>query len=485
MQIRNVHRALIGGVAVALGTLVYLSYNGDPMSPPRGREIPLSSESLVTGSAQPSASLPNFAAIVTQYGPAVVNISVSGMSKVGGWVFPQQNPHDPFSDLIRRFQQQLPQNEAPAHGLGSGFILRPDGLIITNAHVVDGASDITVKLTDKREFNARLLGIDKPTDLALLQIDARGLPTVRIGDPARSGVGDWVLAIGSPFGFENSVTAGIISAKARALPEEGYVPFIQTDVAVNPGNSGGPLFNLQGEVIGINSQIYSRSGGYQGLSFAIPIDIALKIEQQLVRDGKVSRGRLGVSVQSVDQMLADSFGLEKPTGAIVVAVQSDGPAAKAGVHAGDIILALNGQPIQDSTDLPPVVADLKPGTDTRLIIWRDRKQKELTARVSQMEDAANTPEQGELGHNALGLAVRPLTHDESRQLDVPGGLVVEQSVGPAAEAGIQPGDIVLGMNGRPVTNGAQLRELATSTARHIAILIQRGNARLFVPLDLG
>jgi serine protease Do len=320
----------------------------------------------------------------------------------------------------------------------------------------------------------------------VLKIDARVLPTVRLGDPAQTGVGEWVLAIGSPFGFENSVTAGIISAKSRSLPNENYVPFIQTDAAVNPGNSGGPLFNMKGEVIGINSQIYSRSGGYQGVSFAIPIDVALKVERQLLDGGKVSRGRLGVSIQDLNQALADSFGLEKPTGALVGAVPSDGPAAEAGLQPGDIILKLNGKTIQNSSELPPLVADLKPGSEATLTLWRNKQARDVTLRVGETEDAKQAAgEPSELAKSRLGLAVRPLTPQDLRQADVSGGLVVEQSAGPAARAGIQPGDVVLAVNGHPVKDAGQLRELTARADRHIALLIQRGNSRLFVPVDLG
>jgi serine protease Do len=432
------------------------------------------------------ASLPNFAAIVKQNGPAVVNISVSGMTKVTLPTIPSFDANESPTDYPRRYQPQLPKGEAPTHGLSSGFIFRSDGLVITNAHVVDGAADITVKLTDKREYKATLLGIDKLTDLALVKIEAQDLPTVRVGDPAQSGVGDWVLAIGSPFGFANSVTAGIISAKGRSLPEEGYVPFIQTDVAINPGNSGGPLFNLNGEVIGVNSQIYSHSGGYQGVSFAIPIDLALSIEQQFVRDGKVSRGWLGVSLQNLDQGLADSFGLPNPLGVLVDVVESESPAAKAGILPGDIILQVDGHDLAELNELTPVMANLKPGLNVRVRIWRDGNPREIPVQVSQLkestEEAADLPE---LGHNALGLAVRPLTPDESRKLDVVSGLLVEQSVGAAAEASIQPGDVVLALNGHPLTETEQLRNLVTGAQQHVALLIQRGSSRLFVSLDLG
>lgn len=481
----NIHRLLIAAAVLIVATVDQVWFHPRAESPVPGVKA-VSPSSPPTASPLSSSGLPDFATIVAENGPAVVNISVSGMTKFGPATVPQIDPADPFAELLQRLQRRPPRGETPVQNLGSGFILRPDGLIITNAHVVAGASEMLVRTLDKREFRAKLLGIDKLTDLALLKIDARGLPTVRVGDPSRVRAGDWVVAIGSPFGFNNSVTAGIVSAKGRALPEEAYVPFIQTDVAVNPGNSGGPLFNLEGEVIGINSQIYSRSGGYQGLSFAIPIDLALKIEQQLANQGKVDRGRLGISVQDVDQALADSFGLQQSKGALVDTVQGDGPAAKAGLHPGDIILQLNGQTIDESTDIPPLVADLKPGSNARLTIWRENAQRDLMVKVSLLVDPeAETPAEPELGHNPLGVAVRPLHQAECRQLDVAGGLVVEQAVGPAAQAGILPGDIILGLNGHPVSAESQLRQWIDALRHHVALLVLRGNTRMFVPLDLS
>ena len=476
---------LMAAAVIAITADAYARFYAGALTPPAPDAATQAVSAVTTPPPTPPGNLPNFASIVAESAPAVVNISVSGMTKAGLPRSQSLDPSDPpFAEFFRRFQQQIPQT--PSRGLGSGFILRADGLVITNAHVVDGASEVIVKLTDKREFRAKILGIDKPTDLALLKIEAHDLPVVRVGSPSQTNVGDWVLAIGSSFGFENSVTAGIISAKGRALPEEAYVPFIQTDVAVNPGNSGGPLLNLRGEVIGINSQIYSHSGGYQGISFAIPIDVALKIEQQLVRYGKVSRGRLGISVQSVDPALADSFGLEKATGALIDDVQHDGPGAQAGLKPGDIILQVDGRAIDEFTDLSPIVANLKPGSKVGVRIWRDQRPREFTVQASQLEDPSEedkaTPE---LGHNALGLAVRPLSPNESRQLDATGGLLVQQSIGRAEQAGIQPGDIVLALNGQPLTEARQLRDLTPRSTQHVALLIQRGTTRLFVPLDLS
>ncbi len=481
MQAKTFRLTLIAlAVAGTVGTGAVYATIGD------GSAAPVVPVNAVSG-APAAMELPNFSAIVAKNGPAVVNISVSGHTKAALQGMPQIDPSDPLYEFFRRFQPPgQPDGETPTHGMGSGFIIRPDGLIITNAHVVDGASEVTVKLTDKREFSAKVVGVDKPTDTAVLKIDAKNLPTVALGDPAQTGVGEWVLAIGSPFGFENSVTAGIVSAKSRTLPDEGFVPFIQTDVAVNPGNSGGPLFNLKGEVIGINSQIYSRTGGYQGLSFAIPIDVALKVEEQLLRDGKVSRGRIGVSVQPVSQSLAESFGLEQAAGALVDFVPEQGPAAKAGIRPGDIIVKFNGQPIQEPSELGRQVSDLKPGTEATLTLWREGKPVDLSLRVGGVEDpeqSATVP--AELAKSRLGLAVRPLLPQEPRQADVAGGLVVERSTGAAARAGIQSGDVVLAVNGHPVADPGQLREFANKADKRLALLVQRGNARLFVPVELG
>jgi len=360
-------------------------------------------------------------------------------------------------------------------------------VVLTNAHVVDDASELTVKLTDRREFRAKVIGIDKPTDVAVLKIDARDLPTVRVGDPQNVRVGEWVLAIGSPFGFENSVTAGIVSAKSRALPDDGYVPFIQTDVAINPGNSGGPLFNLAGEVIGINSQIYSRSGGYQGLSFAIPIDVAMKVQGQIREHGKVRRGRLGLTIQELDQGLAESFGLAKPAGALVNAVDPKGPAATAGVRPGDVVLKLNGKDVPSSSTLPPMASELVPGSTATLQVWRGGRTVDLRLTVSEL--GSPVADAGDAGageaKGGLGVAVRPLTPDEVRQSDFNGGLLVENVSGPAARAGIRPGDVIVSVNGEAVGGVDTLRSLVGKAGKRIALLIQRGENRLFVPVELG
>jgi len=327
--------------------------------------------------------LPDFTSIVERNAPAVVNISVVQDTRSAAAQTPQLAPGDPFYEFFRRFGVPGPQERTPARGMGSGFILSPDGLILTNAHVVAGAAEVTVKLTDKREYRAKVLGVDRPTDVALLKIDARNLPTVRIGEPSELKVGEWVAAIGSPFGFESTVTSGIVSAKWRSLPDGAYVPFIQTDVAVNPGNSGGPLFNMKGEVIGINSQIYSRTGGYQGLSFAIPIDVAVKVKDQLERHGKVTRGHLGVTIQELNQTLAESFGLQKPDGALVAGVSPGSPAQQAGLEVGDVVIAFNGKRISNSAELPLAVADVRPGEQASVRVWRKGTQRDLSVVVGQ------------------------------------------------------------------------------------------------------
>ncbi|TLY92173.1 MAG: Do family serine endopeptidase, partial [Gammaproteobacteria bacterium] len=379
---------------------------------------------------------------------------------------------------------QMPQPQ-PMRGEGSGFVIRPDGVIMTNAHVVDGASEVTVRLTDRREYTAKVVGVDPKSDIAILRIPAKDLPTVRIGDSRGLKVGEWVLAIGAPFGFENSATAGIVSAKGRTL-DSGYVPFIQTDVPINPGNSGGPLFNMRGEVVGINSQIYSRSGGYMGVSFSIPIDVAMQVGEQLQTTGHVTRGKLGVVIQPVTQGLADSFGLPQPEGALVSSVEKGGPAEHAGIESGDVILKLNGAPLKDSSELPVQIAAIAPGTSVKLEIWRNHATREITVKLGTVADkrtAANGGPHPEGGK--LGLAVRPLTADEQRGANTRGGLVVERASGPAAEAGIRPGDVVLAANGSPVHDAEELRSAVEKSKGHVALLIQRGDARLFVPVRVG
>jgi serine protease Do len=405
---------------------------------------------------------------------------------------PRIDPNDPFYEFFRQFgfpgagvPGQPPA--MPAHGMGSGFIVSPDGLVLTNAHVVKGASDVTVKLTDRREFRAKVLGADPKTDVAVLKIDARNLPTVRLGSTRDLQVGEWVLAIGSPFGFENSVTAGVVSAKGRSLPDDSLVPFIQTDVAVNPGNSGGPLFNARGEVVGINSQIYTRSGGYQGVSFAIPIELAAKVQEQIVSTGKVRHAQLGVSVQEVNQAFAESFQLDKPEGALVASVSKGSPAEKAGLQPGDVIREVDGQPIVGSGDLPAWVGQAHPGQKARLSVWRHGKPLELTATLGDASDKGSQQARAEepVGKNQLGLALRPLQPQERREAGVSEGLVVEQARGPSAAAGIEPGDVLLAINGAPAKSVEQVREAMAKAGKSVALLIERNGDKIFVPVRLG
>jgi serine protease Do len=437
------------------------------------------------------ATAPDFAAIVERYGPAVVNITVTSDANraVDGAGTPGLAPGDPMWEFFRRFGPGLPrapEGGALVRGQGSGFIVSPDGMILTNAHVVADAQEVRVKLTDRREFNAKVVGFDKVTDVALLRIDVGNLPTVKLGDPAAVRVGDPVLAIGAPFGFENTATSGIVSAKSRTLPDETYVPFIQTDVAVNPGNSGGPLFNGRGEVIGINSQIYSRTGGYQGLSFAIPIDVATKVQRQLARHGKVIRGRLGVTIQEVDQALADAFHLARPQGALVSSVEPGSAAHKAGLKSGDVILALDGTRIEHSGDLPARVADMKPGTRASFEVLRDGRRMSLNATLgAAVPMAAQVAGDRAPVSGRLGMAVRPLGPGERSRMGLQVGLIVEEVSGAAARAGIQSGDVILAVNGVPAKTVEQLRALLVKAQHNVALLVQREGARIFVPIELG
>ncbi|MBE7939584.1 MULTISPECIES: DegQ family serine endoprotease [Ramlibacter] len=437
------------------------------------------------------STAPNFPLITQRYGPAVVNISVEGTRKLNADDMAEEFS-DP-SELFKFFQHggtpgRMPQS-VPVRGLGSGFIIDPNGIIMTNAHVVKDANEVTVKLTDRREFRAKVLGTDPKTDIAVLKINASNLPAVSIGNSDQLRVGEWVLAIGSPFGFENTVTAGVVSAKGRTLPNDAAVPFIQTDVAVNPGNSGGPLFNARGEVVGINSQIYSQSGGYQGVSFSIPVDLAMRVKDQIVAHGKVEHARLGVAVQEVNQSLADSFGLDRPAGALVAKVDKGSPAQKAGLEPGDVIRSVNGKPVVASGDLSALISASQPGETAKLDVWRKGKAVELSAKLGSADDKVAKADSGDAKSPAeggkLGLALRPLEPREQRQVGVQGGLVVEDVAGPAERAGVQAGDVVLAVNGNPVSSVDDVKAAVAKSSRSAALLIQRGDDRIFVPIRLG
>jgi len=436
--------------------------------------------------------LPDFTGLVEKQGPAVVNVSTTQIIR-NAQGFPNIPENDPFYEFFRRFAPQMPR-EQESQSLGSGFIISTDGYIMTNAHVVDSADKITVRLTDKREFSAKVIGADKRTDVALLKIEATGLPKVTVGDPDKLKVGEWVVAIGSPFGFDSSVTAGIVSAKGRSLPQENFVPFIQTDVAVNPGNSGGPLFNMNGEVVGINSQIYTRSGGSMGLSFAIPIDVATQVTNQLRASGKVTRGRIGVMIQELTRELAESFGLSKPVGALISNVEKDGPADKAGIEASDVILKFDGKPVDSSGDLPRIVAATKPGSKVVIELWRKGETRRITVEVAEM------PEDGKLARTAkkladdvaemisrLGIAVIELTREQLQELQIKGGLLVEEVNGSAARAaGLQQGDVLLAIGNMPIHSLSQFNEILKQVpkGKNVALLVRRGNAASYIAIRL-
>ena len=444
--------------------------------------------------------LPDFTELVEKQGPAVVNISTTQMIRGQAQAMPFPfDENDPAFELFKRFIPRQPGGPTPREfenkSLGSGFIISADGYILTNAHVVDGADEVTVRLTDKREFKAKTIGADKRTDVALIKIEASGLPSVKLADTNLLKVGEWVIAIGSPFGFDNSVTAGIVSAKGRSLPQENYVPFIQTDVAINPGNSGGPLFNMRGEVVGINSQIYSRSGGYMGVSFAIPIDVAMDVQGQLRSSGKVSRGRLGVVIQEVSKELADSLGLSKPIGAVVNAVEKGGPAEKAGLEPGDVILKFDGRVINASADLPRMVGATRPGARSVVQVWRKGATRDIAVIVGEMQEEKQTsahqsrgakpPEQAA---NRLGLVVSELTSEQKRDLKISSGLLIEEVRGVGARTELRPGDIIVSV----ISKGAATEVKAVEQFNKIlaqfekgssvTLLVRRGEMQTFVTI---
>lgn len=445
-------------------------------------------------------ALPDFTELVEKQGPAVVNISSTQLSRAQahGVPFPFDE-NDPALEFFKRFIPRSPGGATPREfenkSLGSGFIIGSDGYILTNAHVVDGADEVTVRLTDKREFKARTIGADKRTDIALIKIEASGLPAVKLANTALLKVGEWVVAIGSPFGFDNSVTAGIVSAKGRSLPQENYVPFIQTDVAINPGNSGGPLFNMRGEVIGINSQIYSRSGGYMGVSFAIPIDVAMEVQNQLRISGKVSRGRLGVVIQEISKDLADSLGLNKPVGTVVNAVEKGGPAEKAGLEPGDVILKFDGKAVTASADLPRMVAATRPGTRSVVQVWRKGSTHDMTVTIGEIIEektagarqprSQKPPEQAA---NRLGLVVSELTAEQKKELKMSSGLLINEVRGSNPRADLRVGDVVIAMISKGATTEIKTLEqfnkllMQFEQGSSVTLLIKRGEMQTFVTI---
>ncbi len=446
--------------------------------------------------------LPDFTELVEKQGATVVNISTTQVIKGrrGAQPFPFDGD-DAAQELLRRFfPGQIPNlpgmpQEFKNRSLGSGFIVSADGHILTNAHVVDGADEVLVKLTDKREFKAKVLGTDKRTDVALIKIEASNLPVAKLGDSSKLKVGEWVVAIGSPFGFENTVTAGIVSAKGRSLAHENFVPFIQTDVAINPGNSGGPLFNMKGEVIGINSQIYSRSGGSMGLSFAIPIDLAMDVQTQLKAKGKVSRGRLGIGIQEVSKELAESFNLGKPQGALVASVEKGSAADKAGIEVGDIILKFDGKTVAESGDLPRMVGSTRPGSKATVQVWRKGSSRELGVTVGEIPDedgSTRTASRGgksvEPPPNRLGLVLSVPTAEQKRALGIQHGLIVDEVKNSGARSELRAGDIILSAivkgSQADVKSLAQFNDLLQGLEKNgsMTLLVRRGDAQTFITI---
>jgi serine protease Do len=502
MNLKPLAAALLGAGVAVVGTTGAIELprwlKGDaqvaavpqaaPAAPAAERMVPPMPVPMIAAPGQ----VPNYRAIVKQAAPAVVGITVQGTHRVTAEErgLPDGMEDDPFFKFFRGMPGMTPRGgqnpSTPFRGMGSGFIVSADGLILTNAHVVREAKDVIVKLSDRREFTAKVLGTDTTTDIAVLRIDARDLPVVRLGDPKSLEVGDPVLAIGAPYGLEQTATQGIVSAKGRSLPGDAVVPFIQTDAAVNPGNSGGPLFDGTGSVVGINAQIYSRSGGFQGLSFAIPIDVALKVQRQIVATGKATHGRLGVTVQDLNQPLADSFGLKRVEGALVSNVSPASAAAEAGLKSGDVITEVNGEPVVRSGNLSSLIGLSAPGERVRLKVWRDRAERTVEAKLGGADDAdkmsadASAPDE-----QGLGLALRPLTRDEKRQAKLDNGLVVQGVQGAAARAGIETGDVVLAINGRPVESIEQLKGVLAGKPKSVALLVQREGEKIFVPVKIG
>ena len=471
------------GVTRASATIQPVNGNPHAFFQPHKNELKAST----TGST--AASLPDFTELVAKATPAVVSIRITeAMNTSNQNLPPWMDKNNPLFDFIRPFMQPGNGSQSPViQGQGSGFILTPDGYILTNAHVVDNATDITVKLQDEREFPAKVTGKDKMSDVAILKIDAKELPTLNIGDSNNLKVGEWVVAIGSPFGFEHTVSAGVVSGITRNLNEGSTVPFIQTDVAINPGSSGGPLLDMNGDVVGMNSQIYSQNGGYMGLSFAIPINLVMNVEDQLVHYGKVTRGRIGVYVQSVNQSLAEAFKLDKPAGALVSQVQPDSPAAKGGLTPGDIILSVDNQPINDSAELARVVSGHKPGDTLHLELVRGGKHINKTVVVTKLseEQLADNGNPDTTDSGRLGVVVQDLDANMKKQIDEDHGVVVAQVSGAAARAGVKKGDIILSVNSNPVSSVEDLQNLIKDSPKHIALLIKRDQNEIFVPVTIG
>ncbi len=446
-----------------------------------------------------SRELPDFTELVSQNSPTVVNISTKQSAtpseRLRGFSVPDLPEDSPLQDLFRHFfgeEGELPEDSFQSRSLGSGFFVSPDGYVLTNSHVVEGADEIVVRTSDRREIVATLVGTDKRSDIALLKVEGEDLPSAKIGSSQDLRVGEWVLAIGSPFGFESSATAGIVSAKGRSLPTENYVPFIQTDVAINPGNSGGPLFNLKGEVIGVNSQIYSRTGGFMGLSFAIPIHVAMDVVDQLKTKGRVSRGWLGVLIQDMTRELAESFGMAQPRGALIAQVLPDSPAQAAGLQPGDVILSYNEREVVTSSNLPPLVGDTDVGASANLVVLRNGENVPLSVKIEELpdEDQLTGPngERERESANQLGLVVRDLTPEQRQQLNLEQGGVIVESLdpGPADDAGLSAGDMILLLDNRPIADRNDFNRILEeiNPGRTIAVLVQRGDSRIFYAVKL-